>query len=204
MWWPELLSRTARAIREHIKENVGECIKQDKLTSEKKVVSYSRAIGTVRVWESFCIDSRCFWSQVASSNLMGQLLKGYFWYWISKFRQFFFKKKSFLAVFLVHCRQSIQNLYKASSGDLLGETIKNPRLSTGSTRWFKSRLSQSSITSISDVFACEAASESHGDLSVSGMNLGSEKNLYDDGGYIVKLGLRTWNRLISSRRGSKP
>ena len=59
--------------------------------------------------------------------------------------------------------------------DSLGETTKVPRLSTGSTRRFKSRRSQSSISSISDVFACEAASEDHSDLSVSRMKLKSEK-----------------------------
>ena len=60
--------------------------------------------------------------------------------------------------------------------DSLRETTKIPRLSTGSTRRFRSLRSQSSISSITDVFACEAASEGHSDLSVSGMNLRSEKN----------------------------
>ena len=62
----------------------------------------------------------------------------------------------------------------------LGEVTKIPRLSTGSTQRFKSRRSQSSISSIKDVFACEAASEGHGDLSASGMKLGSQKNRDDD------------------------
>ena len=47
---------------------------------------------------------------------------------------------------------------------------------------FKSRLSQSSISSTSDVFACEATSKDHSDLSVSGMKLRSEKNLDGDEG----------------------
>ena len=58
--------------------------------------------------------------------------------------------------------------------DSLGETTKIPRLSTVSTRRFKSRRSQSSTSSISDVFACEAVSEDHSDRSVSGMKLRSE------------------------------
>ena len=60
--------------------------------------------------------------------------------------------------------------------DSLGETTKIPRLGTGSTRRFKSQHSQSSISSITDVFASEKASEGHCDFSVSGMKLRSEKN----------------------------
>ena len=62
----------------------------------------------------------------------------------------------------------------------LGETTKMPRLSTGSTRRLKSRRSQSSVSSISDVFACEPMNEGHGDLSVRGMKLRSENNLDGD------------------------
>ena len=51
----------------------------------------------------------------------------------------------------------------------LGETTKIPRMSTGSVGRFKSRRSQSSISSNFDVFACGATSEGHSDLSVSGM-----------------------------------
>ena len=54
--------------------------------------------------------------------------------------------------------------------DSLGETAKIPRLR------FRSRRSQSSISSITYVFACEAASEGHSDISVSGRKLRSEKN----------------------------
>ena len=60
--------------------------------------------------------------------------------------------------------------------DSPGELTKIPRLSTGSTRRFRSRRSQPSISRITDVFAGEAASEGHSDLSVSGMKLRSEKN----------------------------
>ena len=51
--------------------------------------------------------------------------------------------------------------------DSLGESNKIPRPSTGSTRRFRSRHSQSSISSSSDVFAFEATSEGHSNLSVS-------------------------------------
>ena len=64
--------------------------------------------------------------------------------------------------------------------DSLGETTKIPRLSTESTRRFQSRRSLFSISSISDVFACEATSEGHSHLSVNGMKLRSEKNLDGD------------------------
>ena len=60
--------------------------------------------------------------------------------------------------------------------DSLEEANKTPRLTTGSTRRFKSRRSQSSTGSNSDVFACEAASKGHSDLSVNGRKLGNEKN----------------------------
>ena len=78
-----------------------------------------------------------------------------------------------------------QNMQRTDS---LEETIKIPRLSTGSTRRLRLRRSQSSISSISDVFACEAASEGHSDLSVSGMKLGSEKNLDGDEGRNAEAG----------------
>ena len=51
-----------------------------------------------------------------------------------------------------------------------------PRLSTGSTRMFKSWRSQFSISRITDVFTCGAATEGHSDLSVSGMKLRSKKS----------------------------
>ena len=54
----------------------------------------------------------------------------------------------------------------------LEETSKTPR--------FKSRRSQSSISSFYDVFACKATSEGHNDLSISGRKLRNEKNLNGD------------------------
>ena len=77
----------------------------------------------------------------------------------------------------MHCRQKIILLSRIMQRrDSLGESTKIPRLSTGSTLRFKSRRSQSSISSISDVFVCEQSSEGHSDLSVSGMKLRKEKN----------------------------
>ena len=61
--------------------------------------------------------------------------------------------------------------------DLLGLTTKIARLSKGSTRKFKTRLSQSSFSSVSDVFADNESSKGQADLSVSEMKLRSEKNL---------------------------
>ena len=71
----------------------------------------------------------------------------------------------------MHCRQFTQNLFFLSLNmqprNSLGETDKIPRLSTGSTRKFKPRRNQSSISSVSDVFAGEATSKGQADLSVS-------------------------------------
>ena len=61
--------------------------------------------------------------------------------------------------------------------DSLGAITKIPRLSTGTTRKFKTRRSQSTVSSISDVFADEATTKGQAGLSVSGMKLRSEKNL---------------------------
>ena len=60
------------------------------------------------------------------------------------------------------------------------EVSNIPKLSTGSTLRFKSRRRQSSISSITDVFACEAANEGRSDLSVSGMKRRSGKNREGD------------------------
>ena len=65
---------------------------------------------------------------------------------------------------------------------LIRRNDKNSQAEHGSTRRFKSQRSQSSISSISDVFAGEATSEGHSDLSVSGMKLRSEKSLHGDEG----------------------
>ena len=61
--------------------------------------------------------------------------------------------------------------------DSLGSTTKIPRLSKGSTRKFKSRRSQSSFSSASDVFAETESTKGQPDLSVSEKKLRSEKNL---------------------------
>ena len=61
--------------------------------------------------------------------------------------------------------------------DSLGSTTKIRRLSKGSTRKFKTRRSQSSFSSASDVFAETESTEGQPDLSVSEMKLRSEKNL---------------------------
>ena len=62
----------------------------------------------------------------------------------------------------------------------LGVTTKIPRLSTGTTRKFKTRRSRFTISSVSDVFADEATTRGQAGLSVSGMKLRSEKNLDGD------------------------
>ena len=64
--------------------------------------------------------------------------------------------------------------------DSLGSTTKIPRLSKGSTRKFKTRRSQSSFSSASDVFAENESTKGQPDFSVSGMRLRSEKNLDGD------------------------
>ena len=64
--------------------------------------------------------------------------------------------------------------------DSLGLTTKIPRLSKGSTRNFKTRRSQSSFSSASDVFAETESTKGQPDLSVSKMKLRSEKNLDGD------------------------
>ena len=61
--------------------------------------------------------------------------------------------------------------------DSLGMTTKVHRLSKGSTRKFRTRRSQSSFSSVSDVFADNESSKGQADLSVSEMKLRSEKNL---------------------------
>ena len=61
--------------------------------------------------------------------------------------------------------------------DSLGSTTKIPSLSKGSTRKFKTRRSQSSFSSASDVFADNESTNSQADLSVNEMKLRSEKNL---------------------------
>ena len=55
--------------------------------------------------------------------------------------------------------------------DSLGSTTKIPRLSKGSTRKFKTRRSQSSFSSASDVFAENESTKGQPNLSVRGMRL---------------------------------
>ena len=55
--------------------------------------------------------------------------------------------------------------------DSLGLTTKFPRLSMGSTRKFRTRRSQSSFSSVSDVFADNESIKGQADLSVSEMKL---------------------------------
>ena len=64
--------------------------------------------------------------------------------------------------------------------DSLGSTTKIPRLSKGSTRKFKTRRSQSSFSSASDVFAETESTKGQPDLSVSKMKLRSAKNVDGD------------------------
>ena len=55
--------------------------------------------------------------------------------------------------------------------DSLGMSTKNPRLSKGSTRKFRTRRSQSSFSSVSDVFTDNESNKGQADLSVSRMKL---------------------------------
>ena len=73
--------------------------------------------------------------------------------------------------------------------DSLELMTKIPRLSTGSPRKFKTRRSQSSFSSVSDVFADDGATKGQAALSVSGTKLTSEKNLDGNQGGIVEAGL---------------
>ena len=79
--------------------------------------------------------------------------------------------------------KSYENCFLSQSmqrRDSLGLTTKIPRLSKGSTRKFKTRRSQSSFSSASDVFAKTESTKGQPDLSVSEMKLRSEKNLDDN------------------------
>ena len=61
--------------------------------------------------------------------------------------------------------------------DSLGTTTKILRLSTETIRKFKTRRSQSTASSISDVFADKAETKGQAGLSVSGMKLRGQNNL---------------------------
>ena len=67
-------------------------------------------------------------------------------------------------------------------------TTKIPRLSKGSTRKFRTRRSQSSFSSVADVFADNESTKGQADLSVSEMKLKSEKNLDGNQGRIAEAG----------------
>ena len=89
---------------------------------------------------------------------------------------------------LVHCRQNFDLSRGMQCRNLLGVTPKIPRLSTGTTRKFKTRRSRSTISTVSDVFADEAMTRDQAGLSVSGMKLRSEKNLNGDEGGSAEAG----------------
>ena len=64
--------------------------------------------------------------------------------------------------------------------DSVGMSTNYPKLSKGSTQKFRTRLSQSSFSSVSDVFADNRSTKEQADLSVSKIKLRSEKNLDGD------------------------
>ena len=70
-----------------------------------------------------------------------------------------------IAINLRECYCLLQNMQRRDS---LGSTTKILRLSKGSTRKFKTRRSQSSFSSASDVFADNESTKGQVDLSVSG------------------------------------
>ena len=70
--------------------------------------------------------------------------------------------------------------------DSLGAITKILRLSTETIRKFKTRRSQSTASSISDVFADKADTKGQAGLSVSGMKLRSQKNLDGNQGEVVR------------------
>ena len=74
------------------------------------------------------------------------------------------------------------------SRDLLGMTTNIPKLSKGSTRKFRTRRSQSSFSSVPDVFADNESTKGQADLSVSEMKLRSDKNLDGNQGQSAEAG----------------
>ena len=82
-----------------------------------------------------------------------------------------------------HCLlQKMQGRYS------LGSTTKIPRLSKGSTQKIKTRRSQSTFSSASDVFAENESTKGQADLSVSEMKVRSKINLDDDQGWSAETG----------------
>ena len=65
------------------------------------------------------------------------------------------------------CMNIIVNYKNMQRRDSLGLTTRIPRLSTGSTRKFKTRRRQSSFSSVSDVFADNGATKGQAGFSVS-------------------------------------
>ena len=88
-------------------------------------------------------------------------------------------EKSFFEIYFETCALPSKSFLSCSMQrrDSLGTTTKIPRLSTGTTRKFKTRRSQSTVSSISDVFADEATTKGQAGLSVSVVKLRSEKNV---------------------------
>ena len=84
------------------------------------------------------------------------------------FFEFFFENCALPQIFLSRSMQR---------RDSLGATTKISRLSTWTTRKFKTRRSRSTISSISDLIADEATTKGQAGISVSGMKLRSDKNL---------------------------
>ena len=99
-------------------------------------------------------------------------------------------EKSFFEFYFETCALPSKSFLSLSMQrrDSLGTITKIPRLSTGTTRKFKTRRSQSTVSSISDVFADEATPKGQAGLSVSGMKLRSEKNLDGNQGQSCETG----------------
>ena len=92
----------------------------------------------------------------------------------------------------VHCINLCEHyrlLQRMQRRDSLGFTTKIPRLSKGSTRKFRTRRSQSSVSSVPDVFADNESTKGQVDLSVSEMKLRSEKNLDGNQGRNAEAGM---------------
>ena len=91
----------------------------------------------------------------------------------------------YIAIKLYEYYYLLQSMQRRES---LGLTTKIPRLSKGSTRKFKTSRSQSSFSSVSDVFADNESTKGQADLSVNGMRLRSEKNLDGSQGRSAAVG----------------
>ena len=114
-------------------------------------------------------------------------------------------EKSFFEIYFETCALPSKSFLSRSiqCRDSLGTKTKIPRLSTGTTRKFKTRRSRSTVSSMSDVFADEATTKGQADLSVSGMKLRSEKNPMAIRGKLVRPDGRARRLWTPSRKGSK-